>query len=114
MWPTSAIGICVFVLFAARAQQVPVDQLWLISATMLSVVLAVATPPMTGANLLSFVMAFAYLGISSDAFLDVMVFDIIFGVLCIAFDQAMLQIETINQAKRMGFLDEEVLRAPLP
>lgn len=112
--PTSAIGICVFVLFAARAQQVPVDQLWLISATMLSVVLAVATPPMTGANLLSFVMAFVYLGISSDAFLDVMVFDIIFGVLCIAFDQAMLQIETINQAKRMGFLNEEVLRAPLP
>lgn len=111
--PTSAVGICVFVLFAARVQQLPVDQAWLISVVALSVVLAVATPPITGANLLSFVMAFSYLGISNDAFLAVMVFDIVFGVVCIAFDQIMLQIETINQAERMGFLDEEVLRAPL-
>ena len=112
--PTSAIGICVFVLFAAQMQQLNADQAWLIGATVLSVILAVATPPLTGANLLSFVVAFTYLGISSDAFLAVMVFDIVFGVLCIAFDQAMLQIETINQAERMGFLKEEVLRAPLP
>jgi len=111
--PTSAVGICVFVLFAAQAQQMPVDQAWLFSALVLSVILAVATPPLTGANLLSFVMAFSYLGISNDAFLDVMVFDIVFGVICIAFDQAMLQIETINQAERMGFLNEETLRAPL-
>ena len=111
--PTSAIGICVFVLFAAQAQQFPVDQAWLFSVWALSIVLAVATPPMTGANLLSFIMAFTYLGISNDALLEVMVFDIVFGVLCIAFDQAMLQIETIFQAERMGFLKEEVLRAPM-
>ena len=110
--PTSAIGICVFVLFAAQTQGVPVDQAWYAAAAALSVVLAVATPPMTGANLLSFVVAFSYLGISSDVYLDVMVFDIVFGVLCIAFDQAMLQIETIFQADHMGFLDEDALRMP--
>lgn len=112
--PTSTVGICVFVLFAAQTQQMNVDQVWLMSLAVLSVVLAVATPPLTGANLLSFVVAFTYLGISNDAFLDVMVFDIVFGVLCIAFDQLMLQIETINQAERMGFLKEETLRAPMP
>jgi hypothetical protein len=42
-----------------------------------------------------------------------MVFDIVFGVLCIALDQAMLQIEMINQADRLGFLDQKVLEAPL-
>ena len=42
-----------------------------------------------------------------------MVFDIVFGVLCIAFDQAMLQIETISQAERMSFLNIETLRAPI-
>ena len=110
--PTSGIGICVFVLFAAQTQGVPVDQAWYAAAAALSVVLAVATPPMTGANLLSFVVAFSYLGISSDVYLDVMVFDIVFGVLCIAFDQAMLQIETIFQAEHMGFLDEDALRMP--
>jgi len=111
--PTSGVGICVFVLFAAQMQQLPVDIVWLVSAAAVSVILAVATPPVTGANLLSFVMAFQYLGINNDAFLDVMVFDLVFGVLCVAFDQAMLQIETIVQADRMGFLDEKVLHAPL-
>ena len=110
--PVSGIGICVFVLFAAQTQGVSVDQAWFVSAGALSVILAIATPPMTGANLLSFIMAFSYLGISSDALLDVMVFDIVFGVLCIAFDQAMLQIETVFQAERMGFLDEDILREP--
>jgi hypothetical protein len=42
-----------------------------------------------------------------------MVFDLIFGVLCIGFDQAMLQLETISQAQHMGFLNEKTLRAPL-
>ena len=111
--PISAVGLCVFVLFAAQIQGLSIDQMWVVSAAALSVVLAVATPPVTGANLLSFVMAFSYLGIASDAMLDVMVFDLVFGVLCIAFDQAMLQLETINQAERMGFLDQDALRAPV-
>lgn len=110
--PTSAIGIMVFVLFAAQQHQVAADHMWLLTAAALSTVLAVATPPLNGANLLAFVVAFAYLGIPLDVFLDVMVFDIIFGVLCIATDQAMLQLDTILQAERMGFLDKEVLRAP--
>jgi len=87
--------------------------MWLLSAAVLSVVLAVATPPLTGANLLSFIVAFTYLGIQDGAMLDVMVFNIVFGVLCMALDQAMLQLETIRQAKHMGFLDESVLHAPL-
>lgn len=111
--PTGGVGICVFVLFAAQTQQLAVDPVWFASLAALSVVLAVATPPVTGANLLSFVVAFTYLGISSAAYLDVMVFDIVFGVLCIALDQAMLQIEMINQADRLGFLDQKVLEAPL-
>ncbi len=112
--PTSAIGICVFILFAAHMEQLSVDQMWIIAAAVLSVVLAVATPPLTGANLLSFIVAFSYLGISDKALLAVMVFDIVFGVICIAFDQAMLQIENVNYAERMSFLNVATLRAPLP
>jgi hypothetical protein len=88
-----------------------IDQVWLVAAAVLSVVLAVATPPLAGANLLSFIMAFMYLGIPDSAILAVMVFDILFGELCIATDQAMLQLETVRQAELLGFLDEEVLRA---
>ena len=111
--PTSGIGICVFVLFAAQTQNLAVDQIWIIALAALSVVLAVATPPVTGANLLSFVMAFQYLHIPNGVFLDVMIFDLVFGVLCIAFDQTMLLVEMITQADKMGFLDDDVLHAPM-
>ena len=111
--PTSAIGICVFVLFAAQAQGIHIDQMWLLSAMTLAVILAVATPPLIGANLLAFVVAFSYLGIADSAFLDVMVFDILFGAICIAIDQCILQLETALQANRMGLLNVETLRAPI-
>lgn len=111
--PTGAIGLCVFLVFAAWEQQLVIDQAWAVSAAALSVVLSVATPPMSGANLLSFVMAFSYLGITDSAILAVMVFDIVFGVLNIALDQAMLQVATISMADHLGFLDEKTLRAPI-
>ncbi len=111
--PTSAVGIWVFVMFAVQLQHIPFDLLWLVSAGGVIVILAVATPPVSGANLLAFVMAFMYLGVSLDLLLDAMIFDLVFCVFCIAADQAMLQLETIMQAKRLGFLDEDVLRAPL-
>jgi Na+/H+-dicarboxylate symporter len=109
--PTSGIGFCVFVIYASHMYNMQIDQVWLVAAAVLSVVLAVATPPLAGANLLSFIMAFMYLGIPDSAILAVMVFDILFGELCIATDQAMLQLETVRQAELLGFLDEEVLRA---
>lgn len=111
--PTSGIGIWAFVMFAAQTQQIAINQMWVLSAAALAVVLAVATPPVNGANLLAFTSAFAYLGISGDAILDAMVFDIVFSVLCIAVDQAVLQLETTLQAKQLGFLDETALRAPV-
>ena len=111
--PTSGIGIWVFVIFAAQAQQLPIDQIWVLAAAVLAVVLAVATPPVTGANLLTFVVAFSFLGISTDFILDAMVFDVLFNALCMAIDQSILQVETALQAKRLGFLDEDALRAPM-
>ena len=110
--PTSAVGICVFLVFAAHVQEMAVPQVWVLAVAAISVVLAVATPPVTGANLLSFVVAFTYLGIPESLFLDVMVFDLVFSVFSIAFDQALLQVEMIEQARHMGFLDEDVLRSP--
>ena len=112
--PTSAVGIYVFSIYVAKNLNVPVDQLWLLSAAALAVILAVATPPVSGANLLAFVVLFAYLRISSEAILDAMIFDVVFGVFCIAADQALLELETILQARHLGFLDTDVLRAPIP
>ena len=45
--------------------------------------------------------------------ITLLVIAIVFGVLAIAFYQAMLQIETVHQAERMGFLNADALRAPM-
>lgn len=112
--PTCAVGVFIFTTFVAQQLDMQIDQIWFTAAAAMSVVLAVATPPLSGANLLAFVAAFSYLGIPSSTFLEAMVFDIVFGVVSIALDQALLQLETILQAKRLGFLNVETLRAPLP
>lgn len=112
--PTSAIGIIVFILFAAESYALDIDYMWVLTATAMAIVLAVATPPLNGANLLAFVVAFSYLSIPNDALLDAMVFDIIFGVFSIAADQALLQLETLLQAKSMDFVNLDALRAPYP
>ena len=111
--PISAVGIFVFSIFVAQMQHVPVDQMWIMKALVMAVALFVATPPVAGANLLAYVAFFTYLGISESALMDAMIFDIIFGVFANAANLAMLQLETIMQASRSGFLDKETLRRPL-
>ena len=80
----------------------------------MAVVVFVATPPVPGANLLAYVVLFATLGIPSEALMDAMIFDIIFGILAGAANQAMLQLELITSADHFGLLDYDLLRAPMP
>ena len=111
--PISVVGIYVFSVFVARSQHIRVDQIWLIRASVMAIVLFVATPPVAGANLLAYVAFFSYLGIADSALMDAMLFDIVFGVFANAANLTMLQLETILQSSRAGFLDEEVLRHSL-
>lgn len=108
--PISAVGIYIFAVFVAREQQLQVDNIWIVRAAVMAIVLFVATPPVAGANLLAYVAFFAYLGISDDTLMDAMIFDIIFGVFANASNLVLLQLETILQASHVGFLDEGKLR----
>ena len=72
-----------------------------------------ASPPVPGANLLAYAAMFSWFGIPNDAFLDAMLFDIVFGFLASAQNITMLQMETALQARRLGLLDTEILRRPL-
>ena len=112
--PVSAIGTIVFTLFVARQFDVPTTGFWFIRAIVMAVVVFVATPPVPGANLLAYVVLFATLGIPSEALMDAMIFDIIFGILAGAANQAMLQLELITSADHFGLLDYDLLRAPMP
>ena len=112
--PVSAIGTLVFTMYSAQVYHVKVDLFWLISAIIFAVVLFVATPPVPGANLLAYVVFFNWLGIPSEALMDAMIFDIVFGILAGAGNQLLLQIEMILQADKIGILNTKLLKQPLP
>ena len=78
-----------------------------------AVVLFVATPPVPGANLLAYVVFFNWLDIPSEALMDAMIFDIVFGILAGAGNQLLLQFELILQAERIGILNKKVLGQPM-
>lgn len=109
--PISTIGTIVFTVFTAHMMGVQANIIWYISAIVMAVVVFVATPPVPGANLLAYVVLFSTLGISADALLDAMIFDVVFGILAGAGNQTMLQFEMIVQANRFGVLDKDRLRA---
>jgi len=108
--PVSVIGTLLFTVFAAVSFGVEISAGWLLIAAVLSVVLSVATPPVPGATLLSYIMIFAQLGIPSAALIDAMIFDILFGVAATAANQTLLQLELVLQADKIGLLDKEKLR----
>lgn len=107
--PISAVGTIVFTLFVADQFGVRGDPVWFASAVIMAVVVFVATPPVPGANLLAYIALFKALGVPSDALLDAMVFDVVFGIFAGAANQAMLQLEIAHHASTLGLLNRETL-----
>ena len=108
--PANVIGTFMFTLYAAWKEGVQISPGWIFVAMLLTVILFVATPPVPGANLLAYIVIFAQLGISSVALIDAMIFDILFGIFATAGNQALLQMELISQADRIGLLNRKRLR----
>ena len=108
--PISAVGTIVFTLFVTGLTGVQeADIMWYVSAVLMTVIVFVATPPVPGANLLAYVVLFQTLGIPSEALLDAMVFDIVFGIFAGAANQAMLQLEMTIQASKLGLVNRDLL-----
>ena len=108
--PISAVGTTIFIIFAAVETGVSASPQWIITAVILAVVVFVATPPVPGANLLAYVVALSVLGIPNSALIDAMVFDLVFGIFASAGNQALLQMELVLQADRIGMLNRRVLQ----
>ena len=106
----NVIGTLMFTLYAATRYNVTISTGWLILAVCMAVILFVAAAPVPGLNLLAYIVIFAELGIPAAALTDAMIFDILFGIFAAAANQALLQMDLVLQADRIGLLDREVLR----
>ena len=108
--PASIMGTLIYTVFTAREFGVQITPLWCLMAIVLDVLLFVATPPVPGANLLAFIALFQQLLIPKEALLDAMIFDILFGLFANGANQALLQMEMMRQADRLGLLNRKLLR----
>ena len=108
--PVNVLGTLIFTIYAVSLFDVTVTPIWCFIAMLLAVILFVATPPVPGANLLAYIAIFSVLGISTQALVNAMIFDIVFGILASAANQTMLQLELIRQASIIGLLNETVLK----
>ena len=108
--PVSAAGTLIFVIYAAGVYNVHVTFMWYVMAAVVAVAMSVAVPPVPGVGILTYVVMFAQLGISSRALIAAMVFDVLTSLIITAANQYILQLELILSADRMAMLDHAVLQ----
>ena len=109
--PGVAINMLIISLYMAEQYQVPISFLWLLIAVFLSTILAIASPPISGASLLTYAVIFSQLGIPTQALGIAMMADILMGFMAAALDQVFLQLEMILLADDAQILDKERLHS---
>ena len=108
--PAGVIAIMTYTLYSAQCYAVNASVIWYLMLVLLAAALQIATPPMTGVALLSYVVLFSRLGIPIDALTLVLIADIISSFAVAAADQAMLQMGLVIESDRTNQLDREILR----
>ena len=108
--PAGSVGMLTFTMYAAQIYGISASFVWYMFAVILTVVLVVAEPPVSGVSLLGYAAVFSQLNIPSKALAVAMVANIILGFFTSAFNQAMLQAELVLQADKAGMLNADTLR----
>ncbi|MBR0374378.1 MAG: cation:dicarboxylase symporter family transporter [Mogibacterium sp.] len=108
--PISTIGTVIFTMYISKTYEITLSPLWCFTAVVLAVTLSAAAPPVPGAGMLTYMAIFASLNIPGDALIEAMLFDLLIGVFAAAANQAVLQLELVLQAGRMGVLNLQKLQ----
>ena len=100
-----AAGLCM-----AEVYGVPISPAWLISALLITVVLAVAAPPVPGGGLTCYTMLFLQLNIPAEAVAITIALNVILEFFGTAVNLFCLQAELVELAGSLDRLDVETLR----
>lgn len=90
---------------------VPITPIWMTTAFIISVVLAIAAPPVPGATLTCYTILFMQLGIPSEAVAVVITLNVILEFVTTAVDLFCLQTELVELSGSLKVLDAEKLRS---
>ncbi len=107
--PVSTAELIVFSVYAAWIHHLHADATWYFLLLFHAVVLSMASPPVAGVSLISFMTIFSNLNIPSEALVGGMIADIVLGIAATAFNQMMLQLELLTEADRIGLVKKKTL-----
>ncbi len=110
--PASTFAVMIFIMYGASCYHVRISSIWCMMAVFLVVILQAASPPVAGVDLTEYAAIFMHLGVPTEALTIVLVADILVGLTAPPLNQAMLQIELVLEADRLGKLNKDVLRRP--
>lgn len=89
---------------------VSITPIWMLTVFIISVVLAIAAPPVPGAALTCYTILFTQLGIPAEAVAVVIALNVILEFVTTAVNVFCLQTELVELSGNLNYLDEEKLR----
>lgn len=108
------VVLCFIVVSLCMAENydVSITPVWLVMCVLVSVLVAIAAPPVPGGSVACYAVVFAQLGIPAEAVALAVAVNSILDFAATGANLTSLQLETAFVAKKLGMLDEEVLRDP--
>jgi len=108
--PATALYFIVICIYTAEVYGVECSLTWFILAIFTAVVLAIAAPPIPGGTLTCYTIMFVQLGLPEEAIVVALALDVLCDFIATGMNMFCLQTELLIQAKKMGMINEKVLR----
>ena len=98
-------------LYVAEIYQIPVNVIWFITAFLLCAILDIACPPVAGGTLICAKIMLVQLGAPASALSIAVTLAIILDFFGTGTRTALLQMEVLLQAEKLGLLDKDIMYA---
>lgn len=108
--PDSIVFFQAVAFYFAASTGVPCSFNWIVTALIVSTILAIAAPPVAGGSVVAFTMLFSQLGISADTLPIVLAINILMDFVVTSFNVYAQELSLIHFAAKNGMLDRTNLQ----
>lgn len=107
--PSTSIYFLIVCFYMAKCYNVSVSAAWILMAVLITVILAIASPPIPGGTLACYTVMFAQLGIPTEGLVVALAVDVLLDFISTAMNMILIETELLQQGRNLNMLDREVL-----
>lgn len=112
--PSTSVYFLIVCFYMAKSYNVPVSAAWILMAVLVTVILAIASPPIPGGTLACYTVMFAQLGIPTEGLVVALAVDVFLDFISTAMNMILIETELLQQGRNLNMLDRDVLIAKAP